>query len=164
MKVGKDQVEFREAFISEINEVARLHNELAYFIQAEAKDVYWDFGILSEEEISKHLCTFFNNPERRIYVARDEERVIGFITGEIVQCHLPISSVKKIGYIAGAFVLPEYRGIGVMKRLEGLITGYFKECGIKYAEVNFISQNLIAKKSWAGLGYHTFREQARKQL
>lgn len=164
MKVVKNKVEFREVFISEINEVARLHNELAYFIQAETKDVYWDFGILSEEEISSHLSTFIDNPERRIYVARNEERIIGFIGGEIMQCHLPISSVNKIGYISGAFVLPEYRGIGVMKRLEGLITEYFKECGIKYAEVNFISQNLIAKKSWEGLGYHTFREQARKQL
>lgn len=71
---------------------------------------------------------------------------------------------KKIGYISGAYVLSEFRGKGVMKSLEKIILDYFKQCGLKYIEVNFLSTNLIAKKSWEGLGYKTFREQARKEI
>lgn len=157
-------MEYREVLMSEVAEIAILHNKLAYFIQKETEDDYWDFGVLSEENISKHLSTFIGNSERKIFISRDDEKIVGFIAGEIIQCHLPISSVKKIGYISGAYVLPEFRGKGIMKSLEKMVLDYFKQSGLKYAEVNFLSNNLIAKKSWEGLGYKTFREQARKEI
>ena len=157
-------MEYREAYLNEIKQIAQLHNELAYFVQRETKDVYWDFGELSVENISKHLSSFINNAERRIYIAKDCEKVVGIIVGEIIGCHLPISSIRKVGYIAAAYVLPEYRGKGIMKSLDNLICSFFREKGIKYVELNFISRNSIAKKSWNALGYNTFREQARKEV
>ncbi len=157
-------MEYREAYLSEIIQIAQLHNELAYFVQRETKDVYWDFGELSVESISKHLASFINNTERRIYIAKECEKVVGFIVGEIVGCHLPISSIRKVGYIAGAYVVPEYRGKGIMKSLDNLICSFFRENGIKFVELNFISKNSIAKESWRALGYRTFREQARKEI
>lgn len=158
------QLEFREMFINEVLEVAKLHNELAYFIQKETQDEYWDFGTLSEDSISKHIQIFVDNSEKKIFIAKDNDRIVGFIAGEIIQCHLPISSVNKVGYVSGAFVLPEYRGRGVIKTLESLLTEYFKACGLRFVELNFISKNILAKNSWERLGYKTFREQARKTI
>ena len=77
---------------------------------------------------------------------------------------MPISSIRKVGYISGAYVLPEYRQKGVVKKLESEIVKFFKAKGLKYAELNFLSQNNIARKSWEALGYKVFREQARKQI
>ncbi|TYQ15267.1 UNVERIFIED_CONTAM: ribosomal protein S18 acetylase RimI-like enzyme [Acetivibrio alkalicellulosi] len=157
-------MEYREIFSKEIKQVAKLHSELAYFIQQETKDDYWDFGILPIEGISEHLKGFINSPERKIFIAKEDEVIVGFIAGEIISCHLPISNTNKVGYISGAFVLTEYRGKGIMKKLEMHIVEFFKSCGINYLEVNFISNNLQAKRCWNGLGYKTFREQARKRM
>jgi len=157
-------MEFREVLISELGEVAKLHNELAYYIQKETEDVYWDFGVLSEENASMHLSTFIGSSKRKIFIARDAEKIVGFIVGEILQCHLPISSVKKIGYISGAYVLPEFRGKRLMKSLEILLSDFFRQCGLNHVETNFLSRNVLAKKTWESMGYRTFREQARKEI
>lgn len=157
-------MEYREIFVEEIEQVAKLHNELVYFIQKETKDDYWDFGILPIEGISEQLKEFITNSERKIYIAKENQIIVGFIAGEIISCHLPISSINKVGYITGAFVLTEYRGEGIMKKLEMQIMEFFKNHGINYVEVNFISNNLPAKRCWNGLGYKTFREQARKKI
>lgn len=148
----------------EILQVAKLHNDLVYFIQAETKDDYWNFDILSDEDTSNYLQEFIDTPERKIFIAKDKDLIVGFIAGEMIQCHLPISNVKTVGYISAAYVLPEYRGKGIMKKLESLLVEYFKKCGLKFIELNFISKNLLAKKNWECLGYEVFREQARKKL
>lgn len=150
--------------IHEIEEAAKLYNALANYIQTETKDDYWDFEVLPEEHFSKHLHACLDNPEHKIFVAKEDETIIGFIAGEIVPCHLPISSVKKVGYISGAYVLPEYRGRGIMKRLETLLAAYFKDRGLQFMELHFIAKNFLARKSWEALGYKTFREQARKRI
>jgi len=81
---------------------------------------------LAEEPVSNRVQGFIDHPERRIFVAKDGEDIVGFIAGEVIQCHLPISSIKKVGFICGAFVMPEYRGKGIMKKLDSLIVDFFK--------------------------------------
>ncbi len=148
----------------EIEHVAKLHNELAYFIQKETKDDYWNFEILTTQKISEHLKSFVNSQEGKILIAKENETIVGFISGEIIGCHLPISRIKKVGYISGAYVVDKYRGMGVMKNLEKLISEFFKNRGLDYVEVTFISKNLVARKCWNKLGYEVFREQARKKI
>lgn len=157
-------MEFREMQVNEVEHVAKLHNELAYYIQKETGDAYFDFGTLDLLGITKHLEEFINHPERKIYVAVEKAEVVGFIVGEIISCYLPISSIQKVGYISGAYTLPAYRGKGIMKKLESYIVEFFRQNKIVYAEVNFITDNVIAKNFWKDMGYTTFREQARKKL
>ncbi len=97
-------------------------------------------------------------------MAKDGDSVIGFISGEVKECFLPISKIKKIGYIGGAYVLPSYRNKGMMKNLERLIIDYFKKQGLAYVELNVLTNNPIGKRSWESLGYKTFREQMRKKI
>lgn len=161
---GWDKMKISEARESDIPEVAILHNELVYYIQRETQDPYWDFQVLPIEDISKHLQGFIDSNDRKIYIAQDEKRIVGFIACEIIQCHLPVSSMKKVGYISGAFVIPEYRGKGIIKILEKKSLEFFKKLDMKYVELNFISNNEIARNCWEALGYKTFREQARKEI
>lgn len=157
-------MDFREMKENEVEQVAKLHNELAYFIQKETEDAYFDFETLDLTGITRHLEGYVNHPLRKIYVAVENGEVVGFIVGEIISCYLPISSIQKVGYISGAYTLPEYRGKGIMKKLDSYITDFFKQNKIMYAEVNFITNNVIAKNFWKSMGYTTFREQARKKL
>ena len=157
-------MQYKEVSIDELNQLAKLHNKLAYFIQAETKDEYWNFDVLSEEKTMKFLEEFIKKSNQKIFITKDKSDVAGFIMGEIINCHLPISTVEKIGYISGAYVLPDYRKKGIMKELESLISGYFIENKLEFVEVNFLLKNVVAKNSWEKLGYEIFREQARKKL
>lgn len=156
------KMECREMLITEIQEVAKLHNLLAYFIQKETKDDYFDFAELNEASLKHDLEGFINNPSRRIYITKENGAIVGFISCEIINCFLPISNIKKVGYISGAYVLPEFRGKGIMKKMETLAIDFFRSNGLKFIELNFLTKNTIAEKTWKSLGYITFREQMRK--
>lgn len=148
----------------EIFNVAKLHNQLACYIKDETGDAYFDFDDLSEEDLGKTLGAFINDPMKMIYIAKEYDKITGFIAGEIINCFLPISKIPKVGYVAGAYVLPEYRGKGIMTNLEQMLINFFKQNDISHVELNVISKNLLAKRSWESLGYITFREQMRKKI
>lgn len=101
---------------------------------------------------------------KKIYVAIQQGKVIGFISGEIVDCFLPISKKQKVGYISGAYILSDFRGKGIMKKLEQMLIEFFGKNGISYVELNVISKNCIAKSCWEKMHYSTFREQMRKRI
>jgi ribosomal protein S18 acetylase RimI-like enzyme len=158
-------MEFKEMLVEDVAEVAKLYNELAYFIKYESKDDYFNFDTLSETEFEKKLKESLKQPSTSItFVAKDGDSVIGFISGEVKECFLSISKIKKIGYIGGAYVLPSYRNKGIMKNLERLIIEYFKKQGLAYVELNVLTNNPNGKRSWESLGYKTFREQMRKKI
>ncbi len=157
-------MEYRKFLADELEEVAKLHDQMVYYIQREARDEYWDFEELPAGNTKRHLQAFLHHAGRKIFIAKENGKIIGFIAGKTVQCHLPISSIKEVGYISGAYVLPPFRGKGIMKNLEKMLVEFFRDCGLKYLELHFIPKNLSAKKSWEALGYRTFREQARKKI
>ena len=75
-----------------------------------------------------------------------------------------LCSQKKVGYISASYVKEEYRRQGIMKKLENLSNEFFRNLSIKYVEVCYLPKNAGAKEAWNGMGYHCFREQARKCL
>jgi ribosomal protein S18 acetylase RimI-like enzyme len=157
-------MEFKKMTIDDAEAVAKLYNELAYFIKDESQDDYFNFDTLSETELTQNLKESLGDPARITFTAIADGKVIGFISGEVKECFLPISRIKRIGYIGGAYVSPGYRHKGIMKNLEILLTGYFKKQGLSYIELNVITHNSLGKRSWEALGYKTFREQMRKKI
>jgi ribosomal protein S18 acetylase RimI-like enzyme len=157
-------MDFREMAIDDIAEVARLYTELACFIKDESQDDYFNFDTLSETAIEQNLKESLGESSRITLVAKDGGRVTGFISGEVKDCFLPFSKIKKIGYIGGAYVLPGFRNQGIMRHLESLLLAYFKNQGLTYVELNVITNNFLGKRSWESLGYQTFREQMRKKI
>lgn len=157
-------VEFKEMTVNDAAEVAKLYNELVCFIKNETGDEYFNIDTLPEAETEKQLKESLENPALITFVAKDNGNVIAFISGEIRKNFLPVSKVKEVGYVSGAYVLPEYRKQGIMKRLESILMAYFKRHGLIYAELNVLTSNTIGKKSWERLGYKTFREHMRKKI
>jgi ribosomal protein S18 acetylase RimI-like enzyme len=157
-------LKFSEMIMDDVAEVVKLYHELAYFIKDETKDEYFLFDTLLENELAKQLKESIRKPGLIIFVAKENGSVIAFISGEVKECFLPISKIKMIGYISGAYVLPNYRNKGIMKNLECLLLEYFKTQGLSYVELNVITNNFMGKKSWKSLGYKTFREQMRKKI
>lgn len=162
-EMGDFELEFREMQIYEVLEVAKLYNGLVAYIKNETQDEYFMFDNLSDKDLSRELESIINADSRKIYIAKDKE-IVGFISGEILNCFLPISKVKRVGYVSGAFVLPEYRGKGIMKKLESMLIEFFKSSNLNYIELHVISNNTLGKVTWNKLGYSTFREQMRKRI
>jgi len=157
-------MEIREMTVNDLKEVAKLYAELACFIKNEIEDDYFNFASVPETEIERQLRKSLGKPGFITLTAIKEGKLIAFISGAIKECFLPFSEVKKVGYISAAYVLPQYRGQGVIKCLESLLSDYFKAQGLSYIELHVITANFIAKKSWEALGYRTFREQMRKKI
>lgn len=104
-----------------------------------------------------------HDDDLRILVALVDGEAAGFLTAQVMDCFLPFSAVKKIGYIGATYVAPPFRRRGITRLLEEEALAFFRGRGLEYAELHFISRNEAARRTWNALGYETFREQARKK-
>ncbi|MEJ6952189.1 GNAT family N-acetyltransferase [Natronospora cellulosivora (SeqCode)] len=147
-----------------LKEVAKLYLKLVDFMKEDIGDAYFDYDSISDKHFTKWLKTTLDDDNQVTYIACDKKNVIAFISGEIKDCFLPISNVKKIGYIIGAFVISEYRKQGIMKKLETTIVDFFDKKDISFVELNVISANQLGSKTWDSLGYQEFRKQMRKRI
>ena len=85
----------------------------------------YNFGVQFETYVAKGLCEFYEqyDPKRNcVWVCEDNGRMIGFLLlmdrGEAAQLRYFI-------------IEPEYRGIGLGKRLMSLYMDFMRECGYK---------------------------------
>ena len=164
MTDSNSKYKIRELTIFDIEKVAELYNELAYYVQSETSDPYFDFKQLSIDEISSYLKGTLYKENFKTYVVEYENSIIGFISGEIVSCFLPISTTRKIGYINGCYINEHHRKQGLTKTLLNHLVEFFKKSRIKYVELHYIVGNSEAEKAWTSLGFSTFRIQMRKTL
>lgn len=157
-------LEYREMLCKEAGYVAELYSELAFCVRSQSQDDYFDFDAIDKEAITEQLRAAACDPMRKVCVAVEKGKIVGFMAGEITNCFLSISKTKKIGYISAAYLLPSYRGQGIMAKMEKQMTAFFKENRLSYVELHVLSNNASAKKCWEGMQYSTFREQMRKKI
>ncbi len=150
--------------LGEIGEVAVFYLELLNYLKEVSNDDYCHFDRLTEDEIKESLHAMLIDPTARVYIASEKGKTIGFLAGDIRGCFLPVSIIKDVGYISGAYVIPAYRDKGVMKNLEEIFLSYLRENNIQYVELNILSGNDTARSCWKTLGYFTFREHMRKKI
>lgn len=155
---------FKEVSEDMLPQIAKLYNMLAFELKATTKDSYFDFESLSDDVVHNELQKAVQENNIKIYIALEDNLVMGFISGTIMDCFLSISSTKKIGYIEAAYVIQSHRNNKIMEKLEELLVDYFKNQGLKHIELNVLTTNLVGKHFWKKRNYNIFREQMRKQL
>lgn len=155
---------FKEMAVAEVEQVARLYLELANYLRQATGDEYFNFDDVSVKHLEDKLLTGMNKEQKKVFIAVDKGQVVGFIAGEVADCFLSISPVKKIGYIAGTYVISSYRKKGILTELENMMQKFFKGLGLKHMELHVLTKNITGKQSWERMGYVTFREQMRKSL
>jgi len=159
-----NKYKLREMEISDIDHVVVLYNDLAYYVQKETSDPYFDFEHLNAKGIEEYLKGTLDKKTIKTYIAEFDGDIVGFITGEIISCFLPLSSTKEIGYINGCFIKENHRKKGITKALMNKIEDFFKDSKIRFVELHYILGNNVAEKTWTRLGFSTFRFQMRKLL
>jgi ribosomal protein S18 acetylase RimI-like enzyme len=157
-------IDFTEAQKKDIPRLAVLYINLALYIKQETKDPYFEINEIPEQELTTRLKVDIQDQSKKIFVAVEDNNILGFIACEIIDCFFPFSKINKVGYISAAYVSEDHRRKGIMKKLEIMSTDFFRRHSLEYAELNVISNNVVGKKIWNSLGYNTFREQMRKKL
>jgi len=117
---------------NDIYSIAELYNKLAFYIKEKTNDDYFNFKTISIKETSRYLKKSMKSPNNRIIVAEEQNEIIGFLSGEITECFLPVSLVKKIGYISGCYVKENFRNMGISKKMLKTLENYFKEKEVKF--------------------------------
>ncbi|MFH0977070.1 MAG: GNAT family N-acetyltransferase [Spirochaetota bacterium] len=147
-----------------IDQVAGLFNDLVCEIKKETNDLYYQVNNLQIENTRILLTEILEDDNSAAFIALDDEKPVGFISGQIQSNFLPLSNIPRVGYISGAFIKHGYRKKGLMKLLENRMIEFFKSKNITYVDLNVINNNITGKNCWQELGYETFREQMRKKI
>ena len=107
-------------------------------------------------EVGEKDYNYFLN-KQFIYVAEDNQKIVGFITGEILSKKEWYT--VQLGTINNLFVLEEYRGKGIGKKLMETMMDAFKEKGINNFELYALNNNENALKLYEKLGFRKYNVQ-----
>ncbi|MDT8446197.1 MAG: GNAT family N-acetyltransferase [bacterium] len=98
------------------------------------------------------------------WVAEVAGTPVGLIFGEPQPAWMPLSQVKKLGYIETIWVEPLYRQRGLARRLVEALEVAFKEAGVERVELNFHLNIPGAAAFWEKIGYRPGPQRNQKSL
>lgn len=89
------------------------------------------------------LCESYANPNTRFFTAREDGRIIGYISAEIILDE---------GYIMNIAVKPEFQGRGVGKALVRHMIEHFKN-DLKFITLEVRTSNVVAISLYKKMGF-----------
>lgn len=141
----------------ELLEVAHLYNELSRELKQ-----FTDEKEVANTQIADHtmlriLRSAIKECNLMIYVAKDQDKVIGFISGSIKKGEALVSGGKPIGYVEGAYVLKDYNEEEVLFQLEDKLIQEFKTNKVSFSGLNDTNLRKDCTDVWMSLGYQSYR-------
>ena len=103
-----NKIIFLKATEQDLLEVASLFNIFLSELRDITKDPYFDFTDLPIGDREKRLKVNMEEHNGCVYLAKDGDQIVGFLSGVVIDCFLAVSSIEKIGYIEGAYVKSSY--------------------------------------------------------
>jgi len=91
-----------------------------------------------------------------IYKAILRNKIIGTISSKLLN--------SKRGYITGAYIEPDFRRKGVLRKLEKYALVELKNRGIKIVELNVRIDNDEGMSTWSALNYKIKKRITRKKV
>ena len=101
--------------------------------------------------------------ERAIFIAIENDKIIGMILGKIIDT-LSIAKFKKRGYISNLYILPKYRRKGIAKKMVEELIKWFKENNIKNLRLEVYSKNKPALNIYHKLRFKEYAIKMKKVL
>jgi len=99
----------------------------------------------SAARLSTRVDGFLEHPDRKVFVAAADERVVGMIVFS--------QAAPGRGSIDFAFVEPEFRRRGILRELEMDASAHLREIGCHTVELRVDAGNGPARAAWRDLGY-----------
>ncbi len=114
----------------------------------------YDYGLQFESYVAKGLCEFYEkyNPERnRIWACEHNNHIIGFLL------LMDRDNAAQLRYF---LIEPEYRGIGLGRKLLDLYMDFLRECGYKESYLWTTHELTTAAALYKRLGFKLTEEKA----
>jgi GNAT superfamily N-acetyltransferase len=120
------------------------------------------------EDAQSELESDWGDPKWTIFVAEHDGRVIGSSVGcdlTISSSHTALMRPRHTGFLGGAAVFPDARGLGAGRALGEAVLAWSRDAGYDWAATDWRSTNLEAARTWPTLGFRpTFRRMHRSIL
>ncbi|CAH0539727.1 GNAT family N-acetyltransferase [Vibrio marisflavi] len=113
---------------------------------------------------SKDIASYLNTPERLVYVAKEGELIIGFITGHFCELVSEVSQPVQMGSIDELYVKTEYRQLGAAKSLVAKLERSFEDYGVKQVFVEVWEFNKPAQNFYQSQLFSSHIHWLRKAL
>ncbi|MBY8160849.1 GNAT family N-acetyltransferase [Vibrio fluvialis] len=124
------------------------------------------FKTAEEVEQEKSIARYIDNPDCLVYVARDGNAVVGFITGYFSELVSSVSKPIQMGSIDELYVVPAYRQQGVARKLFSRLEQTFVEYGAAEIFVEVWDFNREAQLFYQDVGFahhiHWLRKSVRR--
>ena len=125
-------------------------------------DPFWKPG--SElESFNDYLSAELSKKNTLWVLAEVEGVTVAYFSAEIIPAK-PAISEKMVGHISNGFVLERYRGKGIAKGAIAMILNWFREQGVKVAELSVDSRNGQGVRAWEGLGFKEYMKKMKMNL
>ncbi len=140
-------------------------NQLMFQLHDEHHKQCPDYFKTAEEiEQEKSITRYLDNPECLVFVACDQDKICGFISGHFCELISTVSKPIQMGSIDELYVLPDYRQSGVAQQLCAQIELRFEEYGVVEVFVEVWEFNQPANQFYQRFGFEKHINWLRKPV
>ena len=108
------------------------------------------------------VCEGLASGRNFLLVAKNGSRLVGFAYAGIFPEHFQVSNL--VGRIDDVYVLPEFRGKGIGKKLVVQCLNKMNAVGVKAVRLQVLTENKVAIRLYEKLGFKTNRYGMIKQI
>lgn len=111
---------------------------------------------------AKFVCEGLASGRNFLLVAKSGSKLVGFVYAGIFPEHFEVS--RLVGVIDDVYVMPEFRGRGIGKKLIVECLNKMKGAGAKVVRLQVLTENKVAIKLYEKFGFKTHRYGMMKQI
>jgi GNAT superfamily N-acetyltransferase len=101
----------------------------------------------------RYWCAQVHGRDGRVFVARVGLRVVGMIGVDLKRARHRYAVLKRHTYIDSLFVLPQWRGVGVARRLIRAALDWSRRRGASHAALEMAVPNMAARRLYGVFGF-----------
>ena len=151
MKLTKPII--RKALAQDIDAIVRLNTQLADYHRK--IDDYYKPGEQTAGGFRQFLQKIIEDENYSVLVAVVEDKTVAYFLGMIAGAK-PFLVPEKTGRISDAFVMENYRHLGIGKLMFEKLIDWFGSNHIKHIELSVDARNTIGIKAWKKFGFQEF--------
>ena len=141
----------RKARKEDINAIIGLQIDLIKHLQKVNPERYAVSG-LGKREFKEKLLKWLKDKKTIIYVAEENNKVVGFSVGKIRK-YPGFVRYKLYGDLFEISVSPEHRHKGIGTKLANTTIDFFRKKGIRIVEGLVENKNKTAREAWKKIGF-----------
>lgn len=164
------KIKIRKAALHDIDAIVSLwHDLVGYHRELVKRDrirkPWHEPASDAEAHFKKWVTKWIRSPKGLVLLAEVDDDIVGYSLNQIkTKDAIPVYRIRKLGYMSDLYVKPRYRGKGISSRLKNAVFQWFREKGVKYADIGFQVGNIRAQKIYRRWKFTEYVTQMRRKI